>query len=128
VPVRELAVTIQKGVPTAAVNEERDRALAEKKDPEQSQRFILTGRVWSTKDEGAFIGLPLWRVRAGEVIRINDLVPYSVASATFDSLRTFFILETSYNAITNQLMIIPDRPSTKLTALMTRTIQVELDR
>ena len=128
VPLRELAVTIQKGIPTAAVNEERDRALAEKKDPEQSQRFVITGRVWSTEDEGAFIGFPLWRVRAGEVIRINDLVPYSAASATFDSLRTFYILETAYDAITNLLTIIPDRPSTDLTAMVTRTIQVELDR
>ena len=128
VPVRDLAVTIQKGVPTAAMNEERDRALAEKKDPEQSQRFVITGRVWSTKDEGAFTGKPLWNVRAGDVVRINDLVPNSVAAPAFDALRTFFIVETSYDGVSNRLTIVPDRPVTDFTALVTRSIQVELDR
>jgi hypothetical protein len=128
VPVRELAITVQKGVPSAAQNEERDRALAEKKAPEQSQRFVVTGRVWSTKDEGAFIGRPLWRVRAGDVIRINDLVPSTVAAPAFDSLRTFFILEASYDAVSNRLTIVPDRPSTDFTKLVTRSVQVELDR
>jgi hypothetical protein len=128
VPIRELAVTIQKGVPTAAMNEERDRALAEKKAPQQSQRFIITGRVWSTKDDGASIGSPLWRVRAGEVIRISDLVPATVATPTFDALRTFFINETSYDAITNRLTLVPDRPPADLTRLVTRSIQAELDR
>lgn len=128
VPVRELAISVQKGVPSAAQNEERDRALAEKKAPEQSQRFMVSGRVWSTKDEGAFIGRPLWRVRAGEVIRINDLVPATVAAPEFDSLRTFFILETQYDAISNRLTIVPDRPSTDFTKILTRSVQVELDR
>ena len=89
---------------------------------------MVTGRVWSTKDEGAFIGRPLWRVRAGEVIRISDLVPATVAAPAFDSLRTFFILETQYDAITNRLTIVPDRPSTDFTKLVTRSVQVELDR
>ena len=128
VPIRELAVTIQKGVPTAAMNEERDRALAEKRTPQQSQRFIITGRVWSTKAEGASIGSPLWRVRAGEVIRISDLVPATVATPEFDALRTFFINETQYDAITNRLTVVPDRPPADLTRLVTRSIQAEPDR
>ena len=128
VPVRELAVTIQKGTPTAALNEERDRALAEKKSPQQSQRFIITGRVWSTASEGASIGSPLWRVRAGEVIRISDLVPATVATPTFDALRTFYINETQYDAISNKLTVVPDRPPADLTRLVTRSIQAELDR
>ena len=127
-PIRELAVTIQKGVPTAAENEERDRALAEKRTPQQSQRFIITGRVWSTKAEGASIGSPLWRVRAGEVIRISDLVPATVATPEFDALRTFFVNETSYDAITNRLTVVPDRPPADLTRLVTRSIQAEPDR
>ena len=128
VPVRDLAITVQKGVPTAAVNEERDRALGEKKNPEQSQKFIVKGKVWSTKDEGAFIGKPLWHVRAGQVIRINDLVPNSVAAPAFDSLRTFFINETTYNAVNNTLTVVPDRPSMSLARILARNIQVELDR
>mgnify|MGYP005823292689 CR=1 FL=1 len=128
VPVRDLALSIQKGVPTAALNEERDRALAEKKLPQQSQRFIVTGRVWSTKADGAFIGTPLWRVRAGEVVRIADLVPATVATPTLDALRTFYINETTYDAITNKLTIVPDRPPTDMTRLVTRSIQTELDR
>ena len=128
VPVRDLQLTIQKGVPTAAENEERDRALAEKKTPQQSQRFIVNGRIWSTEDEGAFMGKPLWRVRAGEVIRIADLVPATVATPTFDALRTFYINETSYDAVSNRLTIVPDRPPTDMTRLVTRSIQTELDR
>jgi hypothetical protein len=128
VPLRDLALTIQKGVPTAAMNEERDRALAEKKQPQQSQRFVVTGRVWSTKDEGIFQGTPLWRVRAGEVMRINDLVPASVATPTFDALRTFYINETTYDAVSNKLTVVPDRPPNDMTRLVTRSIQTELDR
>ena len=128
VPIRSLAISIQKGIPSAAQNEERDRALAEKKDPEQSQRFVISGRVWSTKDEGAFIGRPLWRVRAGETIRISDLVPATVAAPAFDALRTFFIMDTSYDAINNNLTIVPDRPATDLTKLISRTVAVEPDK
>ena len=128
VPVRDLSITIQKGTPSGAENEERDRALAEKKAPQQSQRFIITGRIWSTKEDGAFIGTPLWRVRSGEVIRISDLIPATVATPTFDALRTFYINETSYDAITNRLTVVPDRPPTDITRLVTRSIQTELDR
>lgn len=125
VPLREYKLTIQKGTPTAAENEERDRALAEKQSPQQSQRFQITGRVWSTKDSGAFIGRPLWRVRAGEVLRIADLVPYSLTTPEFDALRTFFINETQYDAINNTLSIVPDRPSKDLLSMLIRSVQME---
>ena len=128
VPLREAKLEIQAGVPTAAQNEERDRSLAERKRPQQNQKFNLTGRVWSTKNSGAFIGTPLWNVRAGEVIRIADLVPYSVSTPEFDRLRTFFINETEYDAIANTLRIVPDRPSTDLIKILIRSIQMEQQR
>ena len=102
--------------------------MAERKRPQQNQKFNLTGRVWSTKNSGAFIGTPLWNVRAGEVIRIADLVPYSVSTPEFDRLRTFFINETEYDAIANTLRIVPDRPSTDLIKILIRSIQMEQQR
>ena len=128
VPLREFALTIHKGTPTAAENEERDRALSEKQRPMQSQRFNISGRVWSTKDSGAFIGKPLWNVRAGEVLRIADLVPYSVSTPELDALRTFFINETHYDAITNVLAVVPDRPSRDLITILTRSVDMEQTR
>lgn len=128
VPLREATLSIQAGVPTAAQNEERDRTLAERKRPMQSQQFHLSGRVWSTKNTGAFIGTPLWNVRAGELIRIADLVPYSVATPELDRLRTFYINETSYDAMTNTLRLVPDRPSLDLITILIRSIQMEQQR
>jgi hypothetical protein len=53
--------------------------------------------------------VPLWRVRAGEVIRIQDLVPNSAATPALDDVRTFYIMETDYDADKNVLKIQPDR-------------------
>ena len=51
----------------------------------------------------------MWRVRAGEVIRIQDLVPNSAATPALDDVRTFYIMQTEYDATSNQLTIQPDR-------------------
>ena len=125
VPLREGKLSIQKGTPSGAENAERDRALLEKQTPTQSQKFIITGRVWDTSNDGAFIGTPLWNVRAGQVIRIADLVPYSAAAAELDAIRTFYIIETVYDAMTNTLTIVPDRPSRDLITQLIRSIDLE---
>ena len=125
VPLREAKLAIQKGTPSGAENAARDRALQEKQIPQQAQRFIIRGRVWDTSNDGAFIGTPLWNVRAGQVLRIADLIPYSAAAAELDALRTFYIIETSYDAMTNTLVIVPDRPSRSLITKLVRSVDLE---
>jgi len=122
VPLRDFALTVHKGLSTAAENFERDRALEQKKGPVQSQKFNIEGRIWSTKTDGAFIGQKLWRVRAGDVIRISDLVPASVTTPVFDKLRTFFITETHYDAMTNRLTIVPDRDAFTLSTIIGKNL------
>ena len=81
--------------------------------------------MWDTSNDGAFIGTPLWNVRAGQVLRIADLIPYSAAAAELDALRTFYIIETSYDAMTNTLVIVPDRPSRSLITKLVRSVDLE---
>jgi len=124
-PKRELLLTVQKGIPTAAENEERDRALAEKKDPHQSQAFTIGGPIYDTRVAGQRFSSDRWWVRAGDVIRISDLIPSTAASPALDNLRTFFILETQYNWFTDILRVMPDRAPTRLSTILSRTVNVE---
>ena len=67
-------------------------------------------------------------VRAGDVIRINDLVPVTTTTAesgTSDNLRIFQILETEYNAITDRLSIGPNRAPNTLRTIIPRLGGVE---
>ncbi len=61
---------------------------------------------------------PSYWVRAGQVIRIADLLPASSDISTMrrDALTTFFITETDYNVAESKLTLTVDRPSRKLTA------------
>ena len=125
---RELLVTVQKGTATAAEVNEAKRALAEKKDPHQSQSFVVNGKIYDTRVSGARIDRALYWVRAGDSIRVDDLLPASVSAAEFDNLRTFYILEAEYNWITNELTITPDRSPRRLSTILARQITVEADR
>jgi hypothetical protein len=68
--------------------------------------------------------IPKWHVRAGEVIRIQDLVA-GTATVSLDDVRTFYIMETQYDADTDMLTIQPDRRSRRLTDLIPRAVTVE---
>mgnify|MGYP001615625374 FL=1 len=57
-------------------------------------------------------------MRAGQVIRIQDLYPASQASPVLDDIRTFYILETRYNANRDIITIIPDRPMQDLQTIL----------
>lgn len=133
-PRRDLTLTLPSGVPTTAVNNARDDILAERANPRQQTSFAVSGRIYSASltsiatATGALQEIPKWRVRAGDVIRIQDLVPSSVASPKLDDLRTFHILETRYDAIANRLTIQPDRPTVSLSSLLFRANQLERDK
>jgi len=62
----------------------------------------------------------LWRVRAGDVIRIQDLVPATAATPTLDDVRTFYIMETEYEADTNTLIVQPDRRRRSLPSIIAK--------
>ena len=125
-PIRELVVSQGEINATNAVNA-RDQALAEQKLPRQQQSFTVQGRVWCVLN-GTLIELPKWEVRAGKVVRVQDLVPASASSPAFDDLRTFYILGTEYDAITDTLKVQPDRPAARVSSLLARRTPVEARR
>ncbi len=125
-PVRELVVGQGEINATNATNA-RDQALAEQKLPRQQQSFTVHGRVWGVAN-AALTELPKWEVRAGKVVRVQDLVPPSVSSPAFDDLRTFFILGTEYDAVTDTLKVQPDRPAARVSSVLARRTPVESRR
>ena len=129
-PVRELILSLSAGLPATAANDARDAALIDRAYPSQDAEFTVKGAVYSTRSAGLGAGgsavggimteRPKWWVRAGDVIRINDLVPDSVSTPRLDAVRTFFILDTEYNAIADSLTVQPDRPPSRLDVLLPR--------
>ncbi len=138
-PRRELIISLTTGVPGTAANDARDAALADKKTPAQDEAFNISGHVYSARTQGisemvadttsgAMVERPKWWVRAGTVLRMQDLVPPSAQTPSLDALRTFYILETHYDAITDTLEVQPDRPPSRLDVLLPRMAQMELNR
>ena len=125
-PIREFDFSLPDGTPTAAANDARDAAIDERKKPRQDTSFAVKGRLYSAQagsmgsKAGARVEWAKYRLRAGHVIRINDLVPESAADAALDDRRTFFILETSYDAVRDAIRIQPDRPLGHLGIILTR--------
>ena len=132
-PRRELLLKLPTGVSATVANAARDTAIAERKQPRQSTSFTINGPVYSTEAapglpvDGAIAEIPKWRVRAGKVIRIQDLVPQGAATTAFDDLRTFHIVETNYDAVSDTLRIQPDRPANTLSAILARLNLLERD-
>ena len=93
-------------------------ALQEGKRLQQASPFVITDKVYDAHNQA----WPLWRVRAGDTIRIADLVPVSgsLAAPELDQLRTFYIVETSYDAQSGRLTITPDRPGSDLASILAR--------
>jgi hypothetical protein len=123
VPLRDITVTVATGTPTAQSQDERDRILTERNQVQQSQRFTIRGEVIDAVN-GIF-NTPKWRVRSGEVIRIADLVPADVSTIALDNLRTFYIMETEYDARTNTLTVTPDRARRTLSSILAKEITIE---
>ena len=95
------------------------RWLAEHKDIWPSLEDITLGdRVYDTN------GVPFSssRVRAGDVLRVLDLVPVSgdLDAATRDALRTYYIIETDYNADILQNSITIDTDRQALTSIIAK--------
>ena len=130
-PRRDITVTLQTGISTAALNDERDAILARTKSPHQSQSFTVKGHVTEITDRlettqgSKHHHLPVWRVMAGCVLRVEGLVPTTVTATATDNLATFFVRETEYNAATNTVKVTPDSRPSRLTGTILRADRVE---
>ena len=115
---RVRAVRIGREVPAAAAEQARDTVLEDAKRPRQFGAFAIQGLVLDSNRAAS----PLWRVRAGDVIRIDDLVPASadLDGVTLDGLRTFHIIESEYDHLTNTLSIRPDLSPRTLAGILQR--------
>ena len=133
-PRRELKITVPAGVSSTVENDMRDTVLATRAFPRQSESFEIRGQVWSARAarhlvaiDGARVEMSKYWLRAGDVLRVDDFVPGTISTTTLDALRTFYVLETTYNATTDTLVVVPDRPSGDLATLLSRRIQIESD-
>jgi len=120
-PRREELATLQTGTNANTQADSAKMKVADRALPRQQQAFTVTGRIFSTASTdtgGRLEESPLWRVRSGDVIRIQDLVPSSAATPELDDLRTFYIMATNYDATTNILTIQPDRRPRQLSTIL----------
>lgn len=112
------AVRLAREVAPAAASRVRDARLAASARPRQFGGFTLRGFV----SDAERAEVPLWRVRAGDVLRLDDLVPAAVDldRVTLDGLRTFHVVETEYRQRDNTLRLRPDAPSRTLPHILQR--------
>ncbi len=104
---RKVVVVSDLGEVDAAVaTTKRDTELLRRKNIQQVGQMEIQGTVMDTYGKPC----PLWRVRAGQVIRVVDLVPASAGLTTVvaDKLSTFYIRHTAYDVDGNTLRIEPE--------------------
>ncbi len=126
-PVRDALASVPTGATSARAEDARDRFIAERKIPQQTTRFTVVGDpVARSRRARSRLGTRQ-ALRAGDVVRIVDLVPASAASPSLDNIRTFHVLETRYDAELDAVTVVPDRPPSTLAALLART-KIEPER
>jgi len=119
--IRRKVIPSLGAVAQAAAQSARDGWLKAHKDVwPKLENMVLGQTVYDTS------GFPVsssW-VRAGEVIRIQDLVPAStdLDAVERDALRTYYIVETEYDMDRAELRIVPDTEGTLLTSILARKI------
>ncbi len=121
---RHFAVqTVGAGAAMAAAEAARDTWLAEHKDLfSETHRTMLGPTV---TDSNGILFSSSW-VRAGDVIRVRDLVPPSSAldSVSRDQERTYFIIETTYDATERTNTLILDNLPRGLMSLIVRHLDL----
>jgi hypothetical protein len=124
-PRREIQYTLPTDTPSASQEDAATAYATEQGSPRQRQGFQISGRVYraTAATGGRLEEMPKYMIRAGEVIRIQDLVPASVPVA-LDDVRTFYIMETNYNADQDTMTIQPDTRSTRLTTVLSENVTV----
>ena len=135
-PTREIVISLPAGISSTStlLTDAQRKTRDERSSPRQDQSFSIKGHTYSAGvgtargTAGGLNEMPKWWVRAGDVIRIQDLVPAGVATGTLDDVRTFYILETQYDANRDALQVQPDRPASPLGAILSRLGQLELNK
>jgi hypothetical protein len=119
---RQYVVPDLGGVSSTAAEAQRDAWLEEHKDiwPEMED-IVLGGTVYDANG----VASPSSWVRAGDVIRIRDLVPATgdLATVARDALRTFHIVETQHSVDSKQTRIVVDTESASLSAVLARMMK-----
>jgi len=123
---RNKTVLVPAGTTTAIAENARDRYIEEHKIPQQESSFLVTGDPIQPYRFGPTTGKRS-AIRAGQVIKIIDLIPAATASPELDNLRTFFIVETVYDASRDSTTVIPDRPPAQLRVILSR-LGIEVGR
>ena len=117
-PVRDAVVDVPTGTTAARALDARDRYVSEHKDPQQESTFSISGPVYRRQQFGPEPG-GRSAIRAGDVVRITGLTPIA-DTASLDNLRTFFVVDTSYDALSDVVRITPDRPASTLSVFLAR--------
>ena len=109
-PRREVKFKLPTSSPSAPLEDAATMYAAEQSLPRQRQGFEISGRVYrvTAQSGGRLEEVPKYMIRAGEVLRIQDLVPAS-APIALDDVRTFYIMGTKYDADRDVITIQPDR-------------------
>ncbi len=104
-----------------AATAKRDTWLADHKDIYPNMDDIALGDFVEDINGTKF---PSSYVRAGDILIIRNLVPItsSLGSVVRDALRTFYIMETNYVAERGENRLVLERESSRLDALLGRTI------
>lgn len=80
--------------------------------PDQKLSLLVDGHVMT--EAGAQV--PNWRIRAGDIIKLRNLLPSGavVSDEMVDRLETLYVMETSYDADSGRLTIVPTALTTAL--------------
>ncbi len=117
--IRRYAIPNLGEIAAASANAARSVWLAKYKEIMPSMPvFVLGDKVYDANS----VAFPSSWVRAGDVIRITDLVPASVNldSVVIDGLSTFYILETKYEAGRLENSLVVDIGSKSITAILAK--------
>jgi len=119
--LRKKAIPQLGSVAAAAAEAQRNGWLAEYKDIWPRLTNMTLGAFVRDSNNQIY---PSYWIRAGDVIRVNDLVPASVdaGSVERDALRTFYIVEAEYDADKGTCRIIPDTENSKLSTIIAKKL------
>lgn len=107
-------------VAAASAQAYRDGVVANNKDIwPRLTNIVLGDKVRDTQNQA----VKSWRIRAGDVFRVNDLVPTttSLTATQRDALRTFYIVETDYDVERGEMILIPDTENDSLSKIITKS-------
>ena len=114
---RERAVSMGEGGTETSASA-RDAYLKDHADPQQAATAMVIQRVQDKNRKTQ----DLWHVRAGDVLRVDDLIPEEaiIERPELDALRTFYIIETEFNLDNYNLTITPDSPGQSVEVALAR--------